>query len=43
MELNYQIAYLLFNHIACVIIAIRSSAINPKLHDFNSLLHSNLQ
>ena len=31
------------NHIACVIIAIRSSEINPKSHDYNSLQHSNLQ
>ena len=31
------------NHIACVIIAIHSSEINPKSHDYNSLQHSNLQ
>ena len=28
---------LLYNHIACVIIAIRSSTINPKLHNYNNL------
>ena len=40
---NDLISDLCYNHIACVIIAIRSSAINPISHDYNSLRHSNLQ
>ena len=40
---NFLPANYFYNHIACVIIAIPSSVINPKSHNYNSLQHSNLQ
>ena len=40
---NFYTTKIWSHTVACVIIAIPSSAINLKLHDYNSLQHSNLQ